>query len=282
MRTKKVQFLTLLIAAVTIFTLFIFPHLLMDRPTITYFPENPRIRYVKAETNLNIQPEDKIMRLHVSSQTNETNDLMQDFSLLYRNNRLVSILNRWQKNTRQLSSSKELELSSGFYTALSVHQAERHIDQSIYGKEQLSQDFLMVVPSNGSFRAFREPKSTVEANQLSNYTRELDTSRRELLRKAAERYEFRLSDYRVVPLDALTGESVSRIFPFEEKKSERITGQLWEGLYKNYVRGIQLTQGQHVQALGSTMPLLLIAQDHMLIIIETATRQIVLLRQNFS
>jgi hypothetical protein len=282
MRTKEVQVLTLLIAAVTIFTLFIFPSLLMDRPTITYFPENPRIRYVKAETNLNIRPEGQIMSLHVSSQTNETNDLMQDFSLLYRNNRLVSILNHWQKNTRQLSSSKELELSSGFYSALSVHQAERHIDQSIYGKEQLSQDFLMVVPSNGSLHAFREPKSTVEANQLSSYTRELDTDRRELLRKAAEQYGFRLSDYRVVPLDALTGESVSRIFPFEEKKSERITGQLWEGLYKNYVRGIQLTQGQRVQALGSTMPLLLIAQDHMLIIIETATHQIILLRQNFS
>ncbi|MCO7128307.1 hypothetical protein NIE88_21505 [Sporolactobacillus shoreicorticis] len=282
MRLKRVQILTLLITAAAVFSLLIFPFLLLDRPTITYFPEHPRIQYVTTATHLAFVPENQLLRLQTASETKERNELMQDFSLLYRNNQLVAILNRWQKNVSELSASKELDMSPGFYVGLTVHQAERHIDHSIYGKEQLSQDYLMAVKTNGTYHLYREPKTTDEANQLSQYTRELGESRNKTLRRAAARYGFQLSDYRVVPLDALTGESFTHIFPFGREKAERITGQLWEGLYKNYVRGIQLAQAQSESPLGSTMPLLLIAQDHMLIVFETANRQTVLLKQNFS
>ncbi|MCQ2008411.1 MAG: hypothetical protein ABF629_08310 [Sporolactobacillus sp.] len=282
MRPKKVQILTLLITAAAVFSLLVFPFLLLDRPTITYFPDNPRISFVTAATHLEFIPENQLLRMRTASETKERNDLMQDFSLLYRNNQLVAIVNRWQKNVRQLSSSKELDMLPGFYVGLTVHQAEQHIDQSIFGKEQLSQDYLMAIKTNGSFHLYREPRTPEEANRLSKYTRELGVSREQMLRRAAAQYGFQVSDYRVIPLDALTGDSLTHIFPFGKEKAERITGQLWEGLYKNYVRGIQLTQTQAESPLGSTMPLLLVAQDHMLIIFETANQQIMLLKQNFS
>jgi hypothetical protein len=279
---RNTLFPSLIAIGTAIFVLLILPVLLQVQPSITYFPEHARLRYIAAETKLRAIPQDKLLKWSVSSQTVEKNDLMQDFSLLYRNNRLVSIINYWQKNVRELSATKEMPLSSGHYVGLTVHQAELHIGQSIYGKEILSQDFLIVTPKNGTFSAFREPTTSEQVNLISRYTQETEAERTTLLRNASKKYGFQLSDYRVVPLDELTAESFQHIFPFGEKKAERITGQLWEGLYKTYVKGIQLTPEQGEPAFGSSMPLLLIAPDHMLIVIETARQQIVLLRQNFS
>lgn len=279
---RNVLFPSLIAAGAAIFVLLILPFFLQVQPSITYFPEHARLHYTAAETKLSAIPQDKLLKWSVSSQTVEKNDLMQDFSLLFRNNRLVSIINHWQKNVSELSATKEMPLSSGYYVGLTVHQAELHIGQSIYGKEILSQDFLIVTPKNGSYSAFREPTTSEQVKQISHYAQKTEAERSALLRKASEKYGFQLTDYRVVPLDELTAESFQRIFPFGEKKAERITGQLWEGIYKTYVKGIQLTPEQGEPALGSSMPLLLIAPDHMLIVIETAEQQILLLRQNFS
>ncbi|MCL1630382.1 hypothetical protein M3N64_00225 [Sporolactobacillus sp. CPB3-1] len=277
---RKNLFISLLIIAVALFTLML-PFLLSDRAAITYFPDNPRIRFTKSDTHLSIMTDEQLLHLSVQSQTIETNQLIQNFSLLYRNNRLIAILNHWQRNTNQLISARDARIRSGFYNALTVHQAELHINSDIYGKERLSQDYLIVSASGR--HAFRHPKTPDEANQLSSHTRQIDLERKQLLGRAAAHYHFSPDHYRIVSLDMLTDESKTRIFPFfNEKTVERIVGQLWEGLYKNFIRGIQLTEGQSESPLGSTVPLLLIADDHMLVIIESSDHHLIMLKQNFT
>lgn len=282
MHKKKALVLPLLIAITTIFTLIVFPYLLSDRPTITYFPGHERIRFLKMETQLQSDRDTGTLQLDTFSRTQEKNNLMQNFSLLYRNNQLVSILNHWEKNTAVLSSIKETGLEPGFYEGLTVHQAELHLNESIYGRERYSQDQLMVLKQNGSYSAFRQPSNRQEALAFADYNRRVEQQRTQLLQRVAQNDHIRISDYRVIPLNELTDKTLTKVFPFSEAKAERIAGQLWEGLYKNFVRGIQLTQEQGVQAIGSTLPLLLIAPDHMLIVIRAQSGQMVLLRQNFS
>ncbi|MCO7176511.1 hypothetical protein ACFP7A_13555 [Sporolactobacillus kofuensis] len=283
MRLRKDKLISLLLVLATaLITLVILPLFLSVRPSITYFPAHERLHYLYAKTNLSINNDDQTFKWVVASQTAEKNNLMQDFSLLYRDNRLVSVNNNWQKNVAQLYSEKFLPLSPGHYISLTVHQAELHIGESIYGKEVLSQDYLFVTRKNGAFTGFREPITTQQATLLSTTSLKTEMARAALLHKASQQYGIQLDHYHIVPLDALTSKSITRLFPFDEKKAERITGQLWEGLYKAYIRGIQITSEQGQPGIGSSMPLLLIASDHMLIIIENADHQIVLLKQNFS
>ena len=53
---------------------------------------------------------------------------------------------------------------------------------------------------------------------------------------------------------------IFRIFP--KKKREELVGKLWEGIYKNYLLGVRKEDGSFVRPEGSSIPQLLVANNH--------------------
>ncbi|TGA99611.1 hypothetical protein E4665_04640 [Sporolactobacillus shoreae] len=252
-----------------------------SRPVITYFPDNGSIIYKKAWTRLNPGNRNKQLEWTVHSEINRPAYFMQDFSLLYANGRLIATINYWKRNERSLSESRQLNALPGFYQSLSVHQAEVHVNDQIFGKEVLSSDQLYLWKNGGKLAAFKEARTAAEEEITASYQDRLVKSQSDLLKRTASKYGFNLNGYRIVPLNELTESSFNQIFPFSREKAMRITGQLWEGIYKAVVNGLQTPQGTFEAAAGSRIPVLLIGEDHLLIVIETADKQIILLKQLF-
>ncbi|WP_100488609.1 hypothetical protein [Sporolactobacillus pectinivorans] len=282
MRRKIIYLLTLsIIGGIALFLLNAGPNFFGARPVITYFPDNGAIVYQKTETHLNFIDTNSQLEWTVQSKINRQAYLIQDFSLLYRNNRLIATINHWKRNEQSLSETRQLEAQPGFYQSLSVHQAELHIDNQIYGKEELSADQLFIWNNSGKLDSFKEPRSAGEKEVFSNAQKKWANSQSGLLERAASQYGFNLAGYQIVPLNQLTASSYNQIFPFSREKAQRITGQLWEGVYKAIIRGLQTPQGTIEPAAGSRLPILLVGSNHLLIVIETEDKQIVLLKQLF-
>lgn len=82
-----------------------------------------------------------------------------------------------------------------------------------------------------------------------------------------------------VPRDKYTAVALTELADYKDKPfpgtseadSERIKGQLWEGLYKNYVLGISDTKSSH--PIQSYIPLILFDKDgkHLLVLYEDDT-----------
>lgn len=278
---KKWSIITLLAACSAIALFIIYPFVLSVRPSITYFPEDGGVRYLTAATGLESAPEAGLLNWTVQSETDRRAYLLQDFSLLYKNNRLIAIINHWKRNETSLWERKQQAASPGLFQSLSVHEAEIHSYDHIYGKVELSEDQLFIEKSGGHFISFVTAKTEQELHLADQYRYQIAFAHAELLRKASEKYGFNPADYRIFPLSGLTSASVGTLFPFDPIKARRITGQLWEGIYKTFLRGIETSQGQYEPATGSSMPLLLISQNDLLIIIETSRNHIALLKQTF-
>lgn len=252
-----------------------------SRPAITWFPESKQIVFDKAETRLHDLPASGQIEWTVDSSLREKVYLLQNFSLLYRNNRLIGTMNHWKNNERSLSDLRTVAAAPGFYQSLSVHQGELHKDDKIFGKEILSGDRLFVFQDGETQHAFTDPGNDREKKIMAEYLQKQKEQQALLIHQAQKLAHFISEDYRIVPLSDVTGQNILDLFPFDRVKAERITGRLWEGIYRMAVRGIETQQGTTVPAAGSTMPLLLIGNNHMLVIVETADHQIVLLKQMF-
>ncbi|WP_010632186.1 hypothetical protein [Sporolactobacillus vineae] len=252
-----------------------------SRPAITWFPESEQIVFEKAETRLRDLPDSDQIEWTVDSQLQNSVYLIQHFSLLYKNNRLVGMINHWKNNEQSLSDRRTPEAVPGFYQSLTVHQGELHSDDKIFGKEILSESRLFLYQDGEIRHAFTVPKDIREKKMWAGYMKGQKERQKQLIFQAQKIARFNPADYRIVPLSELTEQSISQLFPFGKVKAERITGRLWEGIYRMIVGGIETQQGRTVPAAGSTMPLLLIGKDHLLLIVETADHQIVLLKQLF-
>jgi hypothetical protein len=90
-----------------------------------------------------------------------------------------------------------------------------------------------------------------------------------------------LSNYQAYPLSEFNELSKDSLPGFTKTESATIVGNLWEGLYKNYILGIRKAEGAIENPKGSTLPLILIATDqtHLLVLTETALGEPILLRQ---
>lgn len=279
---KKRMFIILLAACTACVLSFVYPFIFSVRPSITFFPEGGGVHYQTAATGLELIPEAAAINWTVESAVDHRAYLMQDFSLLYKNNRLIAMINHWARNETGLRQEKRLQASPGFYQGLSIHEAEVHSGNHIYGKAELSQDQLFVGRSRTHFVSFKTAAAKKEKELSARYKNQIALARAELLRRAADKYGFNPAVYRIFPLSELTPASVGTLFPFSPDKARRITVQLWEGIYKTFLQGFETSPGRFEPAAGSSMPLLLIAGDHLLIVIETSRGDIVLLKQVFN
>jgi hypothetical protein len=260
------------------------------RESIIFFPLDPNVTFTKADTRLVLKPKKKnnkyVLLWHTMSSLDRKVYLRQDISLLFANGRLLETLSKWKENSQTLLQEKTVkEKNSQLFQAISFHYGEIHDGETIRSSQKMSGDYLYVIDSAYSpLMSFRQARTTEQKeweNVLNQTTRQfLDYKTKQLVSHFSIReknyYHFYLSElivYNEQPFPDLSME-----------KTQKIIGNLWEGLYKNYFLGIKKKNGTIISPIGSTMPTILISKDytHLVVLFETRDEEKIQLIQQIS
>ncbi|WP_400242379.1 hypothetical protein AB3U99_15615 [Niallia sp. JL1B1071] len=287
----KKDFIRLSISLIILVAIFyIFQQKQIAKESITYFPIDPTVTFPKANTTLTFNKKrfDEYSILWESnSSINKQAYLRQDMSLLYANGKLISTMGEWRQNTLELSEEKTVvERESNYLQAITFHYAEIHdTNERIFSSQKISADNLYVI--NSKFEStplsFHTPNNLVEKDWATTLDKQaldyIDYSYRQVLKKfhiSAEQYDTKLL------LTELTKFNDSPLPSFSKEQSAKILGQLTEGLYKNYFLGIMKEDGTIADPIGSSIPVILINDNHLLILFTTKDGEPIVLRQQIS
>lgn len=253
--------------------------------SITFFPIDPNVTFKSAQTSLTLlnKPEHTLL-WKVRSELDRKAYLRQDAGLLYANGRLIGEVRDWKQNTAILEQEKRIKLeNNSFVQAITFHQAELHEkNDQIFSSQTMTGDQLyFVYSSTGASQSFKKPV-TPEENTIKQ---QMDERTERMLQltwnKGILHFSIKLSDYQAMPLSQFNEKAKKSLPGLSKTKTARVIGNLWEGLYKNYLLGIKKADGTIETPKGSILPLILLAKDHshLLVLTETASGEPILLRQ---
>ncbi|MBB6175301.1 hypothetical protein HNQ82_000111 [Anoxybacillus tengchongensis] len=255
------------------------------RETIMFFPIDPTVRFITAETKLSLQPQKKennyVIDWIVTSSLDRTAYLRQDISLLFANGRLISTQSKWKENGKNLIQQKRLERKgSRLFQAISYHQGELHNGNDIRSSQKMSGDTLYVIDSSfAPLQSFRKPTT----NEQKTWANTLNKQTQTIVNKAANEMDkiLKKDDYYHLYLPELVQYNEQPFMDLTTNETEVMVGNLWEGLYKNYFLGIKKQNGSIESPIGSTVPLILIKKDYsqLFVVTETADGELVILKQ---
>ncbi|WHX99315.1 hypothetical protein [Neobacillus sp. DY30] len=241
--------------------------------SITYFPIDPKVTFKTAQTTLTLMNQQSSTILWKEHSTLDRKAyLRQDAALLYANGRLLEALWSWKQNTAELEQEKRIKLDkSTLLQAITFHHAELHEkEDQITSSQAMSSDQIYFI--------------TAAADEV-NTKKQLDQQTERMLQlswnKGLRQFAINLKNYQAFPLSEFN-ELAKGVLPgFTKPETDAIVGNLWEGLYKNYILGIKKADGTRENPKGSTLPLILISTDknHLLVLTETASGEPILLRQ---
>lgn len=229
--------------------------------TITYFPIDDRINIESAFTSLQTtsmtEKEKILLDWTIQSTTKTPLYLRQDVSLLYKNGYLLSIINVWQTNTELIQAQESFQVSqNSLFQSISFHHGEHHVDQHISSVQQMTQDYIFIAccQSKGQFISFKQAHNLKEeyiATLLDEHVKnQLNKHWEELMRH----FNINVDDYELIPLFELAKYNDQPLPHLSKKKTMAVIGQLWEGLYKNYIVPLSKQKNKHT---NSMMPLIL-------------------------
>ncbi|MFC7060630.1 hypothetical protein [Halobacillus seohaensis] len=250
-----------------------------EETVIKYFPEDESQGFESAKTILSFKTgegdDEYEIEWELNSKSSQTTYLRQDVSLLYVNGRLKGVVNKWKEDAKEITKRSVIHgEETQKYNAISFHHGEIHKnDDTIKSIQATSNDTLYIIDSPHSNRiAFHSPQSKEEEdwqNKLDHsITQQLDAQWDQLI----EHYQIPEDKYEKVPLTELALFNQDNPFPYTSAADYRkISGNLWEGLYKNYVLGIKDSQSKH--PIQSYIPLLLFDKNgkHLLVLYEDDT-----------
>jgi hypothetical protein len=249
-----------------------------EEAVIKYFPLDQESQFTSFQTELEFASQEDDDEYEVlwdmSSATDEKMYLRQDVSLLYVNGRLKGIMSKWEENVAEIAKQTSLHgEDSQKYQAITFHHGEIHRgEEPIKSVQATSADTLYVIDSPHTTRtAFHTPSSPEE----KEWKQRLDHS----IHQQIEAQWDELLDYYQVPKEQYTLVPLTELADYEEKpfpgtteeNFQRIKGQLWEGLYKNYILGITDTKTTH--PIQSYLPLILFDKNgkHLMVLFEDDT-----------
>lgn len=241
--------------------------------SITYFPIDPKVKFKTAQTSLTPlnRPANTVLWKEQSTLDRKAY-LRQDAALLFANGRLLDELWQWRQNTAVLDQEKRIQLEkSALLQAITFHHAELHENENqIYSSQALSSDQIFFIIAAGD-----------EENLKKNLNQQTERMLQLSWNKGIRHFSINLNNYQAFPLSQFTGKAQETLPGFTKSETARIVGNLWEGLYKNYILGIKKADGTIENPKGSTLPLILIAADktHLLVLTETSSGEPILLRQ---
>jgi hypothetical protein len=266
---KNAVRILLLIALTTI--IIFFGKDLKSTPTITYFPIDYEKSFESANTSLeftyNKGTDYYTIDWHVLSKTEMPMYLRQDVSLLFAEGELHGMRSKWRENTDIISFSETTtDNTSKKWEAISFHYGEIHDGEDIKSIQKLSHDNLYVIEEKNNFVGFHN-KQINEINKFK-VTIDVRTNKKLLAHWQDLLFYFHINskDYYLIPLSNLYLYQEKTFPEMDQEKTDRVMGQLWEGLYKNYI----LPNIDSKEKLKSYIPLILIEKsgDTLLVLYE--------------
>ncbi|MCJ0930862.1 hypothetical protein MST22_06845 [Virgibacillus halodenitrificans] len=259
----------LLISVITIYFINV-----QTKPAITYFPANEETKFTETETNLKLFSEKDKDKYEISWTSNSKSEkpmyLRQDVSILFENGRLRGMRSKWEQNTDKIYINEKItQEDSGYFQSVSYHHGEIHTNNNITSIHKLSGDNLYVIDSpTTAIDSFKKPENRYE----EEWKHLLDSiTKQQLLfhwHQLLKHFSIKSKDYLTVPLTQLSKYNEEPLPNLSQEQTDKIMGQLWEGLYKNYVIPIINSNEEKVQ---SYIPIVLFSNqaDHLIVLFES-------------
>ncbi len=209
--------------------------------------------------------------------------MRQDVTLLFDNGRLYGIKTKWKENTDTIKMKEKITgEDSNYYQAISYHHGEVHNpDDQITSIQQMTYDQLYVIDSpNTSMQSFKKAETDDEHEweRLLGHTTEqqLSYSWNQLM----DHFQINKESYTAVPLTGLEKFNHQPLPSFTQEQTNQIIGQLWEGLYKNYVVPF-ITAESESETLTSFVPVILFNKQntHLVVLYEVNGKKKRLIQQ---
>ncbi len=273
---KKIIWIILIGHAVGFFV--VFQWLQNDAQNVVkYFPLDETVSFEETSTSLKMLSESDQDEYEINWTTNsklkEPVYLRQDISLLYEDGRLKGVLGKWKENSQDLVQEEKVQgEDSGHYQAITYHHGEIHYpDDRIKSIQDMTQSELYVIDSPLTpLESFTEP----ENQQQIDWKETLDRATQQQLayrwNQLVTHFSIPLEQYERIPLTTLPEYKTKPLPGLDIEQTQQVIGQLWEGLYKNYI--LDFTASSNPTNQTSYVPLILADKDgkHLLVLYENA------------
>lgn len=211
-------------------------------PTITFFPMDEETSFEKANTRLEMISEKSNDSYEIIWESDSKSDkeiyLRQDASLIFNNGMLRGIRSKWMEDTDRIQTKEKIiGEDSSYFQAISYHHGEIHYpDDQIKSIHKMTYDQLYVIDSpNTALESFKTPNDKYE----TEWATLLDhTTHQQLLyswKLLIRHFDIAGESYLSVPLTQLYKYNDEPLPSLTQEQTNQIIGQLWEGIYKNYI-----------------------------------------------
>lgn len=238
-------------------------------PTIKFFPIQENATFLYANTDLKVK--DTSLEWESRSKSDQTYYLRQDVSLLYFNGKLKGLRSKWEQKTDFINITEKLPITDqGVWESITFHHGEIHDgeDKKITSIQTMSNNKLYTIQMEESnIYTFQIPETMEELLIQQIIDRKSTQYLSNSWDKWIEHYQIDEAKYTRIPIVELVKFKDQALPSFSQDQTNKIIGQLWEGLYKNYVIPILDTQGS---SNNSPMPIILLAKDqtHLIVLFE--------------
>ena len=256
-------------------------------PVITYFPHDPDLVYLIAETNISVRDqEDKdtyLVEWSSRSSLDKPVYLRQDVSLLFIDGKWKGTNSVWREKEKNIELSSNVQMNMGsLIQAITFHHGEVHYpSDEIYSVLQMSASNLFVMDSSQQkLETFSRPMTKRQKEWGKTVIQSIDKYLQSTWKDWIDDKGINLEEYHMIPLVDLIQFQETNIDSLTKEQTDKIIGQLWEGLYKNYIIPMLHEQWKT----SSAMPVILFSKDHthLLVLFEDGNKEIQLLRQQYS
>ncbi|WP_407268387.1 hypothetical protein [Radiobacillus sp. PE A8.2] len=240
---------------------------------IKFFPIDPSTTFTAVDTALNLRYETDQDEYEISWTASSTMDtpiyLRQDVSLLYIDGRLKGILSKWKEEEQNIELKSNIHgEDSSHYKAITFHHGEIHYpDDEIKSIQAMSHDELYVIDSPLTpLESFEQPGNTDQQEWKKTLDHATDQQLSYHWNQLIKYFSISENKYEFVPLTELYRYQTEPIPQLTLPETHQVIGQLWEGLYKNYILAIS----ENNKPINSFIPLILFDKqgEHLLVLYQ--------------
>lgn len=269
---RKIVFVTIIINFIVSILILIVNRESIE--TITFFPLDDQITIEQAFTSLqatSMKDDQKILlNWDIQSKTKYPLYLRQDVSLLFINGYLLAVTNTWETDENIINQHQTFKIKhNNLLQSISFHHGEIHENSMIKSTQKMTYDQLYTVccQSDTKMTTFKYPKTPSEEKITKILNESIDEQLHTKWRSLMEKYNVDEHDYFLIPLIELVKYNDEQLPNLSQEKTATVIGQLWEGLYKNYV--LPLSE-QKYSSSKNYMPLILFDRHatHLIVIYE--------------
>lgn len=253
--------------------------------TINFFPIDDTRSFQQAQTSIkSFQTSEKdgfLIRWGIKSKSDSPLYLRQDISLLYENGAFKGALSKWKENTKVIYAQESFKRSGKqYYQAISFHHGEVHHDEEkITSIQTMTADKLYVIHTEDEkLYRFKQPQNKTEEWWQEKLDQQIEKKLLMYWTSLMNHYDIHANNYYTIPLTRLYTYNDEPLPQLTMDKTDQVIGQLWEGIYKNYL--IPATRLK-TQKQTHYIPVILLDKDvtHLLVLFELNGKKNKLIQQ---